>query len=444
MIDYIEYEKRYAGRIYGKRRARVFDNNDPERRGRVLLENIELFGSGHSNWALPSMPFYGGRDSGFFAVPPIGSLVWIEFEEGLIDYPVYTGGYFDLINDGHSTDGSEVENAQSFQDDPSSIPAHGRGVYDGSDFGGMKGSMGVPESTFEGLYGKVTILQTPAGHMIELDDTEGAKRIQIHHAKGAHIEILDDGSINIVSSGKVLTRSENRHDVILGDHVVEIEGELDRVINGGASSIVNGSYSLSNLGAVSLDVGPTNVAMSGPLIVDTGSITANILNAFEINAGGDMDLGAFGAFDLAVAGNGYLVFNNAVSPKANAVDIIGASGNARLASSDPSQTIMFGIDASFAGSVTVGNVGLLSYSEPMVMGTQLSLFLNLVMTSLEVFYTTMSSGGSTPGFGAPNPVLAAASAAALASLTVAKTTHLVPPAIIPTSILSSTVKVTKV
>jgi hypothetical protein len=443
MIDYIEYEKRYAHKIYGKRKARVSDNRDPERRGRVRVENVELFGNGQSAWALPNMPFYGGRDSGFFAVPPIGSLVWLEFEEGLIDYPIYTGGYFDLINDGHSTDGSDVENESSFQNDPSSIPAHGRGVYDGSDFGGLKGSNGVPESTFEGLYGQVTILQTPGGHMIELDDTEGAKRIQIHHSKGAHIEILDDGSINIVSNGKVLTRSENRKDMIFGNHESETAGTKDSTVNGDFSTSVGGSSTFSSVGPASVNVASSEVSIEGPLGLSSDSITANILNAFVVSTGGDIDLSSFGAVDLVSAGSGYLVFNNVTDPKARAVDVIGSSGKARFASSDPTQTILHGVE-SIVGHVTIGNVSEIpGIEEPAVMGAQLSAFLTAVMTSLETFYTVMSSGGSTPGFGAPNPVLAGASIAALSALTTAKTTFLTQPPVSPTSILSSTVYITR-
>jgi hypothetical protein len=443
MIDYIEYEKRYARRLYGKRKARVSDNRDPERRGRVKVENIEIFGSGESSWALPNMPFYGGRDCGFFAVPPIGSTVWLEFEEGLIDYPIYTGGYFDLITDGHRSDRSEVEDEDSFQSDPSSIPAHGRGVYDGSDFGGMKGSMGIPESSFEGMYGQVTILQTPSGHMIELDDTDGAQRIQIHHAKGAHIEIMDDGSINIVSSGKLLTHSGNRQEVVLGNHDAEIEGSRSQVVNGDFSTTINGDSVLTSQGRTDVEAAGSEVSLSGALGLTSDSITANILGAFAVSAG-ELDLSTFGGFDLVSAGAGYMVFNNVVSPASHAVDIAGGSGLARFSSTDPSQTIRYGLQSSFTGNVTVGNVSGAIPSEPAVMGVQLSAFLNAVMASLEAFYTVMSSGGATPGFGAPNPVLAAASIAALSSLTTAKSTFLVPPPISPTSILSSTVYITKV
>jgi len=46
-----------------------------------------------STWAMPCVPF-AGIQSGHFVVPAIGSGVWIEFEHGDADYPIWTGGYW--------------------------------------------------------------------------------------------------------------------------------------------------------------------------------------------------------------------------------------------------------------------------------------------------------------------------------------------------------------
>ncbi len=46
-----------------------------------------------SAWAMPCVPF-AGMQSGFFAVPAIGSGVWIEFEQGDPDYPIWTGCFW--------------------------------------------------------------------------------------------------------------------------------------------------------------------------------------------------------------------------------------------------------------------------------------------------------------------------------------------------------------
>ncbi|HET6197054.1 MAG TPA: phage baseplate assembly protein V, partial [Acetobacteraceae bacterium] len=35
-----------------------------------------------------------GIQAGVFTVPPIGAAVWIEFEQGNTDYPIWTGGFW--------------------------------------------------------------------------------------------------------------------------------------------------------------------------------------------------------------------------------------------------------------------------------------------------------------------------------------------------------------
>lgn len=42
---------------------------------------------------MPCTP-YGGKDVGFFAVPPPGANVWVEFEAGDPDYPIWSGCFW--------------------------------------------------------------------------------------------------------------------------------------------------------------------------------------------------------------------------------------------------------------------------------------------------------------------------------------------------------------
>jgi hypothetical protein len=77
---------------FGKYRARAVDPNDPLRLGRIIalvpaISELEL------SWAMPAAP-YAGRGVGFFAVPPAGANVWIEFEGGDANYPVWSGCFW--------------------------------------------------------------------------------------------------------------------------------------------------------------------------------------------------------------------------------------------------------------------------------------------------------------------------------------------------------------
>jgi hypothetical protein len=77
--------------FFGKYRGTVVANVDPMLLGRVQVAVPEVLGSGRLSWAVPCMPF-AGPGVGFFAVPPVGAGVWVEFEAGDPDYPILAGG----------------------------------------------------------------------------------------------------------------------------------------------------------------------------------------------------------------------------------------------------------------------------------------------------------------------------------------------------------------
>jgi hypothetical protein len=85
-------------RFYGKYRGLVVENIDPEQIGRVLVQVPDVLGEIPSSWAMPCVPA-AGIQSGCFIVPPIASQVWVEFEQGDPDYPIWTGGFWGLVAD---------------------------------------------------------------------------------------------------------------------------------------------------------------------------------------------------------------------------------------------------------------------------------------------------------------------------------------------------------
>jgi uncharacterized protein involved in type VI secretion and phage assembly len=82
-----------ANKHYGKYRGTVISNVDPMQSGRIMAMVPDVLGLSPSTWALPCVPF-GGIQTGMFAVPAIGAGVWIEFEQGNIDYPIWTGCFW--------------------------------------------------------------------------------------------------------------------------------------------------------------------------------------------------------------------------------------------------------------------------------------------------------------------------------------------------------------
>jgi uncharacterized protein involved in type VI secretion and phage assembly len=81
------------GKFFGKFRGTVVNNLDPMQIGRLQAMVPDVSGLMLSSWAMPCA-LVAGLQMGLFTVPPIGSGVWIEFEHGDPDYPIWTGCFW--------------------------------------------------------------------------------------------------------------------------------------------------------------------------------------------------------------------------------------------------------------------------------------------------------------------------------------------------------------
>ena len=136
------------GKFYGKFRGKVTDINDPLMIGRIKAKVPDVMGDEESGWAMPCAPF-GGSGMGFFALPVVDAGVWIEFEQGNPDYPIWSGSWF----------GSVAE---------------------------------IPPILLAPPYKKVMIA-TDGGNSILLDDTPGVGGITLETSGGQKIKILGTG-----------------------------------------------------------------------------------------------------------------------------------------------------------------------------------------------------------------------------------------------------------
>ncbi len=82
------------GPYWGKYRGTVIDNVDPMVSARLLCQ-VPSLPSGVLNWATPCLP-YAALEEGFLSVPPVGANVWIEFEGGNLDHPIWTGCFWEM------------------------------------------------------------------------------------------------------------------------------------------------------------------------------------------------------------------------------------------------------------------------------------------------------------------------------------------------------------
>ena len=157
-------------RFYGKYRGTVDDNQDPNNQGRLKARVPGILADVVSSWALPSSPF-AGDGIGLFTVPPVGSAVWIEFEDGDVSHPIWSGCWWG-------------ENQLPNQATPD-----------------------------------IRIIKTVSGHTITFDDTDGSEKIEITDKNGAKI-VMDQSGIEISKGSQKINLSQSS--VSVNDGALEV------------------------------------------------------------------------------------------------------------------------------------------------------------------------------------------------------------------------------
>ena len=80
-------------KFYGKYRGLVISNIDPMQQGRLQVQVPDVAGLAPLSWAMPCAPV-AGIQNGMFALPQPGSGVWVEFEQGDADKPIWVGCFW--------------------------------------------------------------------------------------------------------------------------------------------------------------------------------------------------------------------------------------------------------------------------------------------------------------------------------------------------------------
>jgi hypothetical protein len=82
-------------KFYGKYRGTVINNIDPEQRGRIQAIVPAVSNVIPTSWAMPCVPI-AGKQEGIFVLPQVGAGVWVEFESGDPDKPIWVGGFWGI------------------------------------------------------------------------------------------------------------------------------------------------------------------------------------------------------------------------------------------------------------------------------------------------------------------------------------------------------------
>lgn len=151
-------------KFFGKYRGTVINNVDPMQMGRIQVQVPDVAGLIPGSWAMPCLPV-AGINMGLFTLPAIGSGVWVEFEQGNPEYPIWTGCFW----------GSAAE-----------VPAMARLVPPAVSGITLQTTLknGIVISDVPGPTGGI-LIQTTTGAMISVSDTG----IVISNGKGAMINL---------------------------------------------------------------------------------------------------------------------------------------------------------------------------------------------------------------------------------------------------------------
>lgn len=431
-VDIEEYNAIYSGRRYGLHASIVKDIADPQRLGRVRVICPSVYGESLSPWCTACFPTAVGVDSGMFEVPPLDSYVWVTFEEGDVRSPVYMGGFAIPTNSGRNTDGTLVEEIDEHQDNPSPLSMHAQGYPDGTDMDGvMRDQENVPGAQMFPEYGKVSVRRTPLGSCVELNDTTDASRVFILHGpSGAYYEMRHDGQIVEVSPSRTVRHDRGHNDVHDGASFNTYRRKLTESFGGEYSASYLSRYS-AKFGTASVNATTSgNVSFSGSaLSLDVSGLVTNITGSQE-HLVGENYVGSVGgnAVEMIMGSKSVTALNaQDVTTLGSALTLEGANGYAMFRSTDragitasglyaSSRDVVLGDMSALTAATRVSPVSVPLVKEGVVMSTQLHLALSTLIGHFVTYATTLSTGGATPGFGGPNPVLAAANIALNAAL----------------------------
>lgn len=179
-------------KFYSKYRGKVENNLDPLQLGRLQVSVPLVLGDGKFSWAMPCVP-YAGSGVGLFALPPLGANIWVEFEGGDVDYPIWSGCFWGA---GEVPASPAVEQVKVFKTDAIKLE-----LSDLPGAGGVKLEISAPavakpltlKMTSQGIEldnAPATLKLTPAG--VEISSGAGSVKLT-----GPQVSI-NDGALEII------------------------------------------------------------------------------------------------------------------------------------------------------------------------------------------------------------------------------------------------------
>ncbi|MEV0644200.1 phage baseplate assembly protein V [Phytomonospora sp. NPDC050363] len=232
-----------ADQYFGKYTGVVKDNRDDAKLGVLQVSVPTIFPPEELVPARAALPF------GVYFVPENETRVWVEFEGGDPEFPLWTGVQ-------HAA-GTWAEEAAK---NPPTVRA----------------------------------VKTVSGHLLIFDDTEGSESIVITDGKNAHelrfdadgVKLTDGKNGHVIvcdSSGIKVTDGKNSHEIELGASAVNVKHGA-----GLAKLTLEAASVTAEAGASKMELGAAMAKVDGPVVM-LGAGAAPVLHM------GDMGVGNLGA-----------------------------------------------------------------------------------------------------------------------------------------------------
>jgi uncharacterized protein involved in type VI secretion and phage assembly len=185
-----------------------------------------------TGWALPCVPYGGHGNQGFLYIPERNAGVWVEFEEGDLEFPIWVGTFWSEpggnseLPKPNNADGSEQESVQS------------------------------PPTR--------KIIKTKRGHTIQFEDADDEERIIISDGERENRIVFSQGGLSIESKDNT---------IVMADQGITINGEKKVCLEGLITWLVNHTH-VGNLGTFT----PLNPADAAKLTAVQTAPDGNILS----------------------------------------------------------------------------------------------------------------------------------------------------------------------
>lgn len=268
--------------IFGKYRALVSSNDDPLRLGRLQV-TLPDFPAMKEAWAMPCIP-YAGPNVGFYSIPPVGACVWVEFEGGNPDAPIWSGcfwleGQVPALGAGASSGGEggsgpkpdtkfwKTETISMVLDDTSDQ----KGGFS------LKVEPPAVKNELTMVFDKEGITITCSPSVVKLQ----TEQITIDHPQGKIT--MKDGEISITLASASITMSESSIKselapasvtisqsgvkTAVGASTIEASATGVKTTAGAASTNVQAAMISLGVGAASIEMSPVTVAINKDALV---------------------------------------------------------------------------------------------------------------------------------------------------------------------------------